>query len=163
MAIGRLLVVTMLLALPPLDTFAGNLKDAPVIFKSGNWSVRQSTDLMNDKKTCVALYKDGFYIQVTEANFSVSETYPVSLYGRGGIQGYTYRVDDAPPTKMKVATDIEKKVSAAYLTGSEFRQLLSSRRFRIQVLTMLPSLVEEDIDLRGLSEIHGVLTGMKCR
>lgn len=158
MTIWRLLVVTMLyLTLPSLNAFAGDLKDAPVISKSGSWSVRQSTDLMSDKKTCVAFYKDSFYIQVTENNFSVS------LYGRGGVQGYTYRVDDAAPTKMRVATDIEKKVSAAYLAGSEFRQLLSSRRFRIQVLTMLPSLVEEDIDLRGLSEIHGVLTSAQCR
>jgi hypothetical protein len=46
---------------------------------------------------------------------------------------------------------------------SEFQQLLGSRRFRIQILTMLPSLVEEEIDLRGLSEIHGVLTSAQCR
>jgi hypothetical protein len=82
---------------------------------------------------------------------------------RGGVQGYTYRIDNAAPTKMKVANDTEKKASAMYLEGDEFRQLLNSKRFRIQVLTMLSSLVEEDIDLTWLSQIYGVITSAQCR
>jgi hypothetical protein len=158
MTIQRLLVVTMLcLALPSINAFAGNLKDAPVIFKEGNCSVRRTTDLMSDKAVCVGLYKDGFYTQVTEDMFTIS------LRGRGGIRGYTYRIDDAAPTKMKPANDTEKKASAMYLEGDEFRHLLSSKRFRLQVVTMLSSIVEEDIDLTGLPRIYEVLTGVECR
>lgn len=156
MSIWRLLVVTVL-CLNLSNALAGNLKDAPVIFKEGDCSVRRTTDMMSDKKVCVGLYKDGFYTQVTGDIFSVS------LRGRGGVRGYTYRIDDAAPTKMKPANDTEKKASAMYLEGDDFRQLLSSKRFRLQVVTMLSSIVEEDIDLTGLPRIYGVLTGVECK
>ena len=108
MTVRRLLVVVTLLCLTlsSLNAVAGNLKDAPVIFKEGNWSVRRTTDLMSDKGVCVGLYKDGFYTQVTPDMFSIS------LRGRGGVRGYTYRIDNAAPTKMKPANDTEKQASA---------------------------------------------------
>ncbi len=134
-----------------------DLNKAPIIAKSGNWSVRRGTDLMTDKKSCVALYQQRFDIQVNEGDFWFD------VRGKGGVQGFTYRIDDEASSKMQIPTEIEKNIGAAHIEGSEFAHLLSAKRLRMQVLTILDSLIEADIDLKGLSEMHRTLSGPECR
>lgn len=75
----------------------------------------------------------------------------ISFRGKGGVKGYEYRLDDLPKSDMKLASDIEKKMSAVILDGSDFYQINSAKRLRIQVLPILHRLLFEDIPLAGFS------------
>lgn len=148
---GRMWRLVLALALViPLSAYAGNLRTAPIVAKSGNWTVKQIADAMTDKKSCVALYKSRLDIQVSEDDFYFS------LKGKGGVSMITYRVDDERP-ESRLATDVEKRVDAADISGGDFRHLLGAKRLRIQILTVLSSLVEEDLDLSGIAQAHSAV------
>jgi len=132
-----------------------DLTDAPVISKSGHWSVRKEKDFMTDETSCVALYKDRFDIQLNLGRFFLD------MSGKGGVKGFEYRIDEQNP-QIGIPDKLHKETGIVELDGSNFQQLLSAKRIRIQVLTVLGDIVEEDIDLTGLAEIYPTLTGSMC-
>lgn len=115
------------------------------VFKAKSWHVIQDMDAMTDKKSCTAIYKNAWTIQGTEDNFYVS------YRGRGGVKAYTLRVDDSPPDSLQLATSTEKDLSAIILQPS-FQRIYSGARVRLQVHTILNSILVEDIDLSGFKE-----------
>jgi hypothetical protein len=123
---------------------AGSLANAPVVFKSGNWSVLRSTDAMTDKASCTGIYKDQVGIQLANDSLFISM--------QGGIQSVTLRFDDQPPERLRLGTEMEKELRSVRITGDEFRKLLGSSRLRVQVLTLLRGIEDRDLDLIGISE-----------
>lgn len=114
-------------------------------FKSGNWIVNQKLDAMTDKKTCTALYRGEWAVQGTVDSFYIG------LSGRGGVRAYKLRLDDAPPDDLRLASDLEKKISAADLSYS-FGRIYDAKRVRVQITTILNTVVVEDVDMSGFKE-----------
>jgi hypothetical protein len=115
------------------------------VFKSGMWTVVQDTNPMNDKRTCTSIYKNAWTLQGS------NDTLFLSLRGRGGVSAITMRIDEAQPLPMRLATESEKNISAANFQG-EFAQIYQAKRLRVQILTVLHSVVNEDVDLTGFKE-----------
>lgn len=140
------LVPTVLFAVLVLfpGSSLGALATEPVVFKSGNWSVRRGTDPMTDKVSCTGIYKDQLGIQLSREELYVTI--------RGGIEGVTLRFDDQPAERMRLARKVEKQVSAVEISGDEFRKLLGSNRLRIEVLTLVRGIQNLDLDLTGISD-----------
>lgn len=109
----------------------------------GNWIVRTEVDPMTDEKTCVAFYKPNKYVQAGR------DTLYVSYKGRGGLKSYVTRFDDQPADKMALPNDAEKSMDLIVLKEA-FDKAYSGARLRVQTLTILDTLVNEDIDLTGL-------------
>jgi len=135
--------------------FAQSLGKAPVIFKKGDWSIRQSSDSMTDKKSCVALYKDRFDVQISANSFSIS------FRGKGGVKFITYRLDENQPIN-RLPTEIEKDLSVLFFEGSEFQKVISAKRIRVQILSVLDRIIDEDIDLKDVEELIPIITECKA-
>jgi hypothetical protein len=114
-------------------------------FVSGSWHVNKKRDAMTDKMDCTALYQGAWKIQ------GDASTFYVGLKGRGGVSAYKLRIDDDAPDSLKLASDVERRISAADLTYS-FGRILNAKRVRIQVQTILDTIVVEDIDMTGFKE-----------
>jgi hypothetical protein len=121
------------------------VKSRPKQFRSHSWVVDEEINAMTDKKQCTALYKNSWTIQGTDRDLYIS------LKGRGGVRAYTLRFDDEPADSLQLARDMEKEISAVMI-GSDFDRAYSGKRLRVQVQTILNSIILEDIDLNGFKE-----------
>ena len=130
-----------------------NAQSAPVGPPIGKWLIYGEVDAMTDKKECLAYYGDKKYIQVTKGSFAVG------YRGRGGLQGYTLRFDDEPALSMKLPTDLEKQVGAFFIESSK---LMTFSRLRIQALTLVSGVANDDIDLTGFPDVIARLQGPEC-
>lgn len=128
-----------------------------VVTKIGDWSIYLTQDAMTDAPSCVATYKDRTDIQLSDESFAIS------FRGRGGVSSFKYRLDDQPPSGVVLPTKVEKEIGAVYLGGQAFSQLAAAKRIRVQVLTVLSSLVDEDIDLSSFQSVEGYLTSTTCK
>lgn len=122
---------------------AGTLAGAPVVFRSGEWSVLRTIDQMTDKTSCTGIYKDEYSIQLTDDELYVKV--------RGGVKGVILRFGDQPAEKLRLATKSEETISSIDIEGNEFTKLLGSTRLRMQVMTVLRTVVDFDIDLTGMA------------
>jgi hypothetical protein len=139
-----LLFLALVFLASAVPATSGSLADAPVVFRSGNWSVVRTTDPMTDAVSCTGIYKDDYAIQLS----------PSDLYIRvqGGIEGITLRFDDEAPRRLRLATEMEKKTDAVDISGADFTQLSSTRRLRVEVVTLVRGGQFSDIDLSGIRE-----------
>lgn len=135
---------------------SGDFKSAPVVFKSGKWGVKRNLDSMTDEVRCVALYNGRFDIQLSRQQFSVGAV------GRGGVDGYQWRVDDAPATRMILANKIERATSHVMLEKPAVEKIVQGARFRILVMTLLGGMAEEDLDLTGIKEAYRFINSSEC-
>lgn len=126
-----------------------------IVSRTGVWYVHQSTDEMTDKKSCVALYKNEWKIQGQANNLYIS------LKGRGGVKAYTLRFDDAPAERLQLASATEKQLGVVILEPS-FDRIYNGNRLRVQVITVLDSIVLEDIDLNGFKEAANYMKEHGC-
>jgi hypothetical protein len=131
-----------LVAISAGTALAGTLSGAPVVFRSGDWSVLRTVDQMTDKTSCTGIYKSDYGIQLTDDELYIKV--------RGGIKGVVLRFGDQPAEKMRLATKSEQNISSIDVEGSAFEKLLGSSRLRAQVLTVLGNVVDFDVDLNGL-------------
>jgi hypothetical protein len=123
----------------------------------GDWAIYRQLDPMTDAPSCVGTYKNDISIQLT------SDSFAFSLAGRGGVSGYQLRWDDAAASGMKLPTDTEKEVSAFILSDERFSPVLSSKRLRVQVLTVLSTIVNFDVNLSTAKQAIAVLSGPQCK
>jgi hypothetical protein len=138
--------VAMLILLTVLaQPVSAALKDAKPVFRSGNWTVLQSKDPMTDATTCVGIYKTNYGIQLSPHNLYITI--------RGGIQSVTLRFGDSPAKPMRLATEMEKKVHAIDIGGSDLNEVLESPRLRVEVLTLVSGVANEDLDMTGVKEV----------
>lgn len=123
-----------------------NLATDPVVFRSAKWEVRRSIDTMTDKVSCTGIYDSDYGVQLSD------DTLFIRI--QGGVSGVTLRFGDQPADKLRLPTQIEKKMSTVVIDGSQFNRLLGSNRLRLQAITVLDRVVEKDLDLTGLLAAH---------
>ncbi len=128
------------------DVAVAQKKSAPrgvVTLTTGKWIVERSIDQMTDKVSCTGYHASSRLIQLAENAMHVRI--------RGGVQSISIRINDDPAKPLRLPTDIERELSAISMKGAEYAALSTSRRLRIQVLTHVSGLVNEDIDLDGIT------------
>jgi hypothetical protein len=128
-----------------------------VVTKLGDWTIYREQDAMTDAVSCVATYKATLQIQLTVDSLAVS------LRGRGGVSSYRYRLDNNPPGELHLANDIEKETSAIVIDGDNFTGIIAAQRIRIEFLTILDTIVDEDIDLHGSRAAITYMQGPNCK
>lgn len=115
----------------------------PVVFKSGEWSVHRSTDSMTDEISCTGIYKEEYGIQLTDDALYISV--------RGGLKGITLRFGDQPVDSLRLPRKMEEQIDVIMIENNDFTRLLGSNRLRAQAMTVLGSIRNYDIDLKGIS------------
>lgn len=122
----------------------------------GNWRIELSEDPMTDRRFCTGFYKNRRDVQLND------DAFYISFSGRGGIAAVTLRFDDEPARRLRLATDVEKRISALNVTGSEFKRLIGASRLRAQVVTVLDRVILEDLDLSGIQTAYKILSSPSC-
>lgn len=141
MKLWKILALNLAIAMAPIAN--ANLATAPVVFTSGSWSVVRTIDAMSDKTDCTGIYKGDRSIQLTDDTLFISVA--------GGLEGITVRYGEQPAERLRLATDIEKRIRAVSISGNGFQKLLGSERLRVQVSTMVRGIKTFDLDLSGLN------------
>jgi hypothetical protein len=131
---------------------------APIGAPTGKWVVFGEADPMTDKMSCIAYYGGEKFVQLTNNSFAMG------YGGRGGLKGYTIRFDNDPPLPMALPTRIEERIGAFVIDTKDprFARLVAAKRVRIQALTVLNSIVNDDVDLTDLQAVRGRLIGPEC-
>lgn len=124
---------------------AQSLKDAAVAFSKGNWKVLRSVDPMTDKTSCTGIYNGDYSIQLTPDTLFVSIS--------GGIESVLLRYDDQPPARMRLATEMEKKIRSMIISGNSFSQLTTAGRLRYQAATMVSGIKTGEIELTDFNAV----------
>lgn len=130
-------------------TIAASTIAGEYTFQSGNWRVYRFIDPMTDNTNCVLVQSNG----QTNASASRYSLY-IHYMGRGGIQSYRLRIDDAAPGRYIRAKTAEIQTSTLILKDDTFRRLLRATRLRVETYTALRDIIIDDIDLTGLSASH---------
>ena len=123
-------------------------KTDPNIITDAGWQFRKSKDNFSDKLSCVISPAGKPHVQV-----NVGSIY-ISYRGRGGVQGFQYRIDDLPESGMQLPTDIEKQIGAIAIKGSHFDRVLSGSRLRVSTLTLVSGIQQEDLALAGMTRLY---------
>lgn len=123
----------------------------------GGWELRITKDNFSDQTNCVISPTGRPWVQI-----SVGHLY-ILYRGRGGVAGFTLRVDDNPPGKMKVLTldSTDRQIQAVHLAGDQFFDAMAGNRLRIQTLTVLNELKDEDLDLGPVKRLYKKM-GPEC-
>ena len=79
------------------------------------------------------------------------------------MAGVVVRFDAEPARAQRLPSEIEKEVGMVQLGSEEFEKLLGSKRLRVRVLTVLNTVVDEDISLEGITDAHEVIVGPECQ
>lgn len=155
--ISRAALLAAAITAPSTRTVGQDLGKAEVLLLEKNWKLLRSKSSMTDKTVCVAIYRDNYRMQLNR------ESFYINYRGKGGVDAYRYRIDDAPPIELRLATETEKRISSLMLNKNEVQRIISAKRLRISVLTILQTSIEEDIDLNGIATIHSALSGDRCK
>lgn len=123
---------------------------------AGKWTVYVEKDAMSDETRCTALYDDRSQIQLSPKSLGIS------YRGRGGVQAYRIRLDEAPAQSLRPATDIERKVGAAVIEGAKYREVLTAQRVRVQAYTLRNMVIDEDIDLSSVGDVQRLFVQAGC-
>lgn len=129
---------------------AANQTELGTVTDTG-WQLRKSKGSFDDKVSCVISPIGKPYIQFTRGDLYIG------YKGRGGINGFRYRIDDQPASEMQLPSPIEKQIGALRLTGGVFSQIVSASRLRISTLTLVAGIDEEDLNLAGLRKLYSRL------
>ena len=146
-----------LLILGVIVSSAANADVGTKISTVGDWTIFRQIDPMTDAPSCMGAYKGDLSIQLT------SNSLAFGLSGRGGVSGYQLRWDDAAASGMQLPSDTEKEMSAFILDDEKFAPALTSKRLRVQVLTVLSSMVNFDVNLATLPQAVAFLSGPQCK
>lgn len=125
----------------------------------GGWTIYRSTDTMTDAPTCIATFGERRYVQLDTTSFAID------YRGRGGISGYRIRLNEDPPWALRLPTRTESDIAAFVMEGSDYQQIIAATRVRVQTLTVLSSVVNDDIDMTGVQGAGGILeilNGPQC-
>ncbi len=132
------------------------------VFREGDWRVYRSVDSFTDEVHCTGTYGDGSWIQLA----SDADQLFVSLRGRGGLRGVTFRYGNAAPEDLRLPTDREESLDVVIVSGSALTRAVNSGRLRLQILTILDTLVMEDIRLDAASGFvearRFIAEGLEC-
>jgi hypothetical protein len=122
------------------------------IIQKGNWTIYKSIDSITNKVKCVGIYMDRADVQLTDDLLSIN------FRGRGGIKKYKVRYDNEKMGGLRLPSTRDKKTDVIELRGKVF----SSMRLRLQAVTLLGDIVDEDLDLTGIRDALDVLASKEC-
>jgi hypothetical protein len=108
------------------------------------WQLHRRNDPMTDKPQCFLAPVGKGYAQFT------TDAFYISYKGRGGVQGYNYRLDDRPVAKFQIATEMERKLDVIEFSDDAFKSVLGASRLRLEVLTVLREVSYDDFALVGM-------------
>ena len=140
----KLSLTAYALVLVCAPVIAGSLAGAPVVFKSGKWSVLRTVDSMTDKTDCTGIYDGDYNVQLVKDR--------LFLRVKGGPQTFRYRFDEEPPVATKFVSDAERRIDLLQIEGEDFQRLLRAHRLRYSVYNLLNRTVEGDMTLAGVAE-----------
>jgi hypothetical protein len=149
----RISIVTAVIALDLLigsssQARSGSIAEMPLAASEGKWELRVGKDKFSDENNCVTIPKGNPRVQVNLGKLFVS------YRGRGGVQSYRIRLDDGPPSALRLASSIERKAGHILLGGGVFERILMARRLRVQALTTRSGVVVDDLDLSGMAALY---------
>ena len=135
-----------------------NAANAPLGAPIGKWVIYGAADPMTDKMSCIAYYGGEKFVQATDDSFAIG------YGGRGGLKGYTLRFDNDADLGMTLPERNEERIGAFIINDNDSRyaRLIVAKRLRVQALTVLSSLANDDIDLTDFSKVLARLKGPEC-
>jgi hypothetical protein len=116
--------------------------ESKTVFSEGVWYVSKHQDPMTDKTICLAIFKDSRYV------FASQGTLNIMVSGRGGVKAYEFRVDDQPAERLRGASGLERTAGSVMLRN-DIDKIVNAQRVRVQIITVLDTIVFEDINLSG--------------
>jgi hypothetical protein len=122
----------------------------------GGWAMRKSKDAMTDKVDCIISPANNPSVQVSQSDLYIS------YKGRDGVQGFTHRIDDGSSSPMQLPTEIERQVGLVHISGAAFNQILTASRLRVETVTLVAGLGNEDLQLTGMRRLYARMPGF-CR
>jgi hypothetical protein len=131
---------------PPSTPSTPKSKD--VVAVDNGWELRVLKDGFRSKISCVISPTGKPWIQM-----SPNQLY-ISYQGRGGVEGFTIRMDEYPPEEMRLPSPIDKSIGAVHFKDTEFSRLMTASRLRVQTFTVLRELKNEDMDLAGAKRLY---------
>ena len=121
----------------------------PVIATYGNWDIRRDQDMMTDRVTCVATYKNNANVQLGGSGLHVKVS--------KNPLGYLYRIDDEPVrARHTFRGDLMRRVGLITFAGSVFGRLLNANRLRLQVVGRRRT-QEFDLKLDGINNAYSAV------
>jgi len=134
------------LALAAIGAQAQDVGQAPIIFRSGHWSVHRTVDPMTDATVCTALYdgQNGTQLRENALDIDVGD----------GLRRVQLRFDDDPALPEREASHSEMRNGRIELRGADFSEVLRSRRLRFSAQTLANGAITGDIDLVGALQVH---------
>jgi hypothetical protein len=115
------------------------------------WVFTRSKDNFSDRQTCMISRVDKPYVQITKGHLSISYS------GRGGVRGFKYCLDDGPASALEIPHEIDQRIGAVHIYGPTFAEVLRSNRFRLQTLTLVNGISEEDFNTSGMTRLYANL------
>lgn len=120
----------------------------PVVERDGIWELRKSRDSFTDKTACVITPTGQIYVQISRGSLYINYS------GRGGIRGWQIRLDEGQVSQMTIPGRINERLGILQISGPQFDQIMKSRRLRIQALTLISGIKNEDFQLNGLARLY---------
>lgn len=150
----KVFALLIVLLLPTLCLSA----DPVVVGNVGAWRVILTKDAMTDKSSCFAIYEKQTNIQLSGPGLYISAR------GKGGIRTYQYRIDDLPGSRLIGAGGLERDTSLLSFKRADTgaANVFGSKRLRIQIFTVLDSILEYDIDMADVPAALALIDGSSC-
>lgn len=136
---------SIVMASPIAASSAAASDEAQGTPSASSWELNKSVDDFTGKQTCVITSPDQPLVEIDPPS-----SFFVSLQGRGGVAGYRYRIDQQPASPMRLPTKMESDTSTVIIEGQEFARVVAGTRLRIEILTVLSSVLDLDLNLRGI-------------
>ncbi|MEP7350929.1 MAG: hypothetical protein ABI668_13405 [Sphingorhabdus sp.] len=150
--------IAILAAFAAVLTSPAYAEKSPLGSPIGKWVIYGESDPMTDKMSCIAYYGGEKFVQVTDDSFAIG------YGGRGGLEGYTLRFDNDAALEMTLPSRSEKSVSAFIISDTDprYARLVTATRLRVQAITVLSSLANDDVDLTDFPKVLARLKGPEC-
>lgn len=116
---------------------------------AGAWTLSKSTGDTDHGSNCILAPGLPSRVQVSERRLVVSGLPKNSIFN------YQYIIDDRPASVVNFPSDAMQNEGAVYLEGAVFDEILNARRLRVRILDKWHEAIAEDVDLTGLTELHG--------
>lgn len=127
----------------------------PAVAVAG-WTLQKKASNFSGEVDCYLSPRGKPHVQISK------DVMYVSYRGRGGVQGFRFRLDDEPISDMRLPTPIDQQIGAVRVDGVDFNGILNAQRLRLQVLTLIAGIAEEDIRLSGIAEQYARMR-RECR
>jgi hypothetical protein len=127
---------------------ATSAKGSPGSLVDSGWELKIKKDGFTDQTTCVISPIGRPWVQISVGNLYIS------YQGRGGVAGFTMRLDDSGPEPMRLPSPTDKSVGLVHLGGEEFFSIMAANRLRVQTFTVLQELKDEDLSLAGARRLY---------